>query len=238
MAEEQIALLDEISGSMRELINIWRKVLQDTETLVSGLIARLDQHQAGQGTGSQIRIEIREHNDTDTDPAVDTTVREESEDQTTGMTNANQTNVKRTRHGSAASASSANDSVSGVESLRHVLNETDSVGSRRSRTTGDPQLHPSPTRSPVRGGNSRRPNLPSPETSRTAGGRRRDVRTKACVKENICELNCYIKRLEKIRDRMCSELTCNSKGNASYDAAAVLIDETVKQLDRIDIPEV
>jgi division protein CdvB (Snf7/Vps24/ESCRT-III family) len=65
--------------------------------------------------------------------------------------------------------------------------------------------------------------------------RRRDIKAKTVVRDNISKLDAAIERLNGVKSRMCTQMVSGTKGNAAYDSAAVELDETVRKLQSVGL---
>ena len=250
MSQEEdhvLVQIDEISQTVRTLVDLWYRVLSDTELLIQILLRRLEEQQQAAGTAR----------------AAETT-------QTQTRTQAKTTFSSRPipapeseRHESTASVSSRT-SLKGIDNLQQLLDEDASSSSGRcsQRTTRSHTVSEQQQSFVAGGSQPQSPQATSPQAvdrresasvgseevqvvacQETSDGtasppvrtRRRDVKAKTVVRDNIAKLEAAIKQLDEIKRRMCTEIVCNTKGNASYDAAAVEIDETVKKLQSIGL---
>lgn len=254
--DDPIDPIEEISLSLQTLVDIWYHVLGDTHLLIQTLVRRLEERQMAS-----------ESTDTTVKTAAGVTTRSHSRQQETTAFSYRPTPAPESLRHESASSVSSRTSMRGIEDLQQLLDQdaasVNSSDRRSQRTTRSHAMSEQEQRAFV-AGNTGSPQSPQAVDRRESGSagteevqvvvveetfddtaisppgvrtRRRDVKAKTVVRDNISKLEAAIKRLEMIKSRMCTEIVCKTKGTPSYDAAAVEINDTVKKLQSVGIAD-
>lgn len=235
--------VDEISQSIHLLIDIWYKVLNETEILIQSLLQRLEERQ------SQVRQTTCHCNHTET------------RRQSTTFSAANR-GPESPRDHSVASSTSSRTSRTGIENLQQLLDEDDASrgNNRRSTTRTSVSVNeqrqstsPSVQQSQGRASVDREEVTTSGRTeevqvvatqvtsegssSGSGRSRRRNILAKTVCRENIKILEDAISHLQEVKCRMCTEVVCSSRGNQSYDDVATEIDDVVQRLQSVGLAD-